>query len=311
MRKARTILILVTSLILTACSTHPAESESAETTEETTKLTIGFVETTVDDTIEREFSKVKYEIGEPEIIMPEAGAESGNRRDAVFFRDGMQINAAITTPEGKGTFKTIIISGGLYSRLGRYTSKAEEYCKKGYVVIEFDFINGEPPPSYADPEYIGDFIFEQILDLNAVLDESKLLPQVDTDNIYLYGHSMGGLVASYVGTQRQDDLKGLILVDPSFYATALMEFEGEQTITTDINMLIGYCDIPVVIITGTTGSFGEDPHFFDEQLRAFPDCEFVIIEGANHRMDGMAGKQVVERSDEVLKNWGYEYSLRK
>ena len=35
-------------------------------------------------------------------------------------------------------------------------------------------------------------------------------------------HSMGGLVASYVGTMRQTEIKGLILNDPSYYAKAFV-----------------------------------------------------------------------------------------
>ncbi|MBO4522121.1 MAG: alpha/beta hydrolase, partial [Methanomicrobium sp.] len=232
----------------------------------------------------------EYTVAAPTVSKAEPGSRT---RNVVFYRDGNPIDGKITVPEGKGPFKTIIISNGLYASLGRYSGKALRYSENNYAVIEFQFQNGaNPPPDYSDPEYLGDFIYEQVLDLYAVIDSMTYFPEVDLGNIYLYGHSMGGLVCSYAGTYRQHEIKGLLLVDPSFYAAERMNFEHEETITTDIYPLISQCYIPAVIITGTAGSFGEDPHFFDEARAALPDCEYVVIEGANHRMDGDASNQV-------------------
>jgi len=225
-------------------------------------------------------------------------------KDIRFFRDGQTIYGRITFPEGKGPFRTIVISSGLYAQLGRYESKAKSYGEKGFCVIEFSFQNGTPPPSYEDPEYLGDFIYEQVLDLYAVMDSLEYLDEVDLENVYLYGHSMGGLVASYAGTYRQDEVRGMILVDPSFYATDLMEFEKGQTITTDIYPLIRQCGIPVAIITGTQGSFGEDLNFYDDARAAFPHCQYIVIDGADHRMDGEASEKVVRMSVKAIESWG-------
>ena len=249
---------------------------------------------------EPEFPPIKYVYSEPLIEKTTSSTKS-----LIFFRDGEQIDGKITLPNGDGPFKTIIIANGLYAPLGRYSNKAQSYSEKGYAVIEFQYQNGTPPPSYDDPEYIGDFIYEQVKDLCAVMDSMEYLPYVDRSNIYLYGHSMGGLVATYTGVMRQDEIRGLILVDPSFYAHDLMEFEHEQTITTDIYSVIRKCYIPAVIITGTAGSFGEDPHFFDEAREAFLNCRYIVIEGAGHTMEGAASEQVVELSVETIESWAY------
>ena len=256
------------------------------------------VETTIEEEIKEEYPQFKYKVYKPQVSEAE-----GRTRPVTFYRDGNPFYGKITVPEGEGPFKTIIISSGLYARLGRYSGKASDYSDMGYAVIEFECQNGAPPPSYDDPEWLGDFIYEQVLDLYAVMDSMRFFPEVDLSNIYLYGHSMGGMVTSFAGTMRQDEVKGLILVDPSFYAAQFMDFEYEQTITTEIYPLITKCNIPVVIITGTAGSFGEDPHCFDEAVEAFPDCEVVVIEGANHRMDGDASYKVVSRSVSVMKKW--------
>ena len=293
------ITIIVAATLLASCRTIAAE-ESIDYRVEPMTVTPSPTNTPTPTPV-HVFPDLEYEISEP--VIGELEEEGSRTRYVTFYRDGNPIDGKITVPEGEGPFKTIIISSGMYARLGRYSAKAKRYSDNGYAVIEFFFQNGTAPPDYADPEYIGDFVYEQILDLYAVIDATEYIPEIDQDNIYLYGHSMGGLVSSYVGTMRQTEIKGLILVDPSFYAADLMNFENEKKITTDIYSIISRCYIPVVIITGTEGSFGEDPHFFDEARETFFDCEYVVIDGADHHMDGEASDQVVDRSVEVMKAW--------
>lgn len=295
-----TAACLLASLLLASCG-RPAATET--TAEETTAATTTTAVTKRAPTPVPELPPFEYEytVAAPSVEKAESGSRT---RNVIFYRDGNPIDGKITVPEGKGPFKTIIISNGLYASLGRYSGKALRYSENNYAVIEFQFQNAaNPPPDYSDPEYLGDFIYEQVLDLYAVIDSMTYFPEVDTSNIYLYGHSMGGLVCSYAGTYRQNEIKGLLLVDPSFYAAERMNFEHEETITTDIYPLISQCYIPAVIITGTAGSFGEDPHFFDEARAALADCEYIVIEGANHRMDGAASDQVVDLSVEMMQKW--------
>ena len=292
----RMVALIIAVGLLTSCKAEPEVTEEA--TAETTAATEASVETTIAATNETEFPPIEFIISDPEIEKAE-----GRTKEVYFSRDGNLICGRITSPKGKGPFKTIVISHGLYAPLGRYADKAGYYCDKGYAVIEFEYQNGTPPDSYDDPEYLGDYICEEIKDLCAVIDSLKNIPEVDLSNVYIYGHSMGGLVASYVGTFMQDDIKGLILVDPSFYATDLMEFEHEQTVSTDIYKLVKECTIPVIIITGTTGSFGEDPHFFDDARKAFPDCTYIVIEGADHVFGGEASEHVVDVSVEAMESW--------
>ena len=292
-RLVRVITVLLLLCLVASCSNRSVDSDAL------VKETLGSDESRgPTPTPVPVFPEFEYEVSEPEV-----GEADGRTRPVTFYRDGNPIEGKITVPEGDGPFKTIIISSGLYAHLGRYSGKALRYSDYGYAVIEFHFQNGDPPPGYADPEYLGDFICEQVLDLYAIIDSTEYFPELDRSNIYLYGHSMGGLVSAYAGTLRQTEIRGLLLVDPSFYAADIMNFENEQTITTDIYPLISRCYIPVVIITGTEGSFGEDPHFFDDAREALPDCEYVVIEGADHHMDGEAGDKVVDSSVEVMAAW--------
>lgn len=298
--KIKTIITFVLTASLLASCNNTVEPGVTETPEQTTETTIEAPEVTEPSGTEKktplfpEF-QFDYTVSEP--------ATQHRVRSVTFYRDGNPIQGKLTVPEGDGPFKTIIISSGLYANLGRYSGKAQRYCDYGYAVIEFKFQNGTAPKPYRDPQYLGDFIYEQVLDLYAVMDSAVYFPEVDRNNIYLYGHSMGGLVCSYAGTMRQTEIKGLILVDPSFYAAKIMKYENEPTIRKDIYPLISRCYVPVVIISGTK-AFAADPNKdFDQAIASFPYCEYIVLEGADHHMDGAASNQVVDESVRVMKMW--------
>ncbi len=301
----RGIITAISMLLVlaTACTAEPVDATDEVIIETSAEKSALFTDGVEAQETYPAFPSITYTVTRPKI-------EKTNETttDIVFYRSGQPIYGRITHPKGKGPFKTIIISHGLYAAFGRYAPQAERYSENGYAVIEFEYQNGNPPDSYDDPEYIGDYILDEILDLYAVIDSMQYISYVDTSNIYLYGHSMGGLVAAYVGTYRQKEIKGLILVDPSFYATDLMEFEHKKMITTDIYPFLSHCSIPVMIITGTTGSFGEDPHFFDDARRSLPICDYIVIEGASHTFSGEAGLHLVDVSVEKMQEWEEKYN---
>ena len=298
------LAFILTATLLASCANEQGVTETTALPEtgpasEAAEMTLEepLAEEGVSSPLFPEF-KYDYEISEASV--------QHRVRTVTFYRDGNPISGKLTLPEGDGPFKTIIISGGLYTNLGRYSAKAQRYAGYGYAVVEFKFQNGTAPKPYKDPKYLGDFIYEQVLDLYAVMDEVKLFPEVDTNNIYLYGHSMGGLVCSYAGTMRQNEIKGLILNDPSYYACKIMKFENEKTISTDIYPLISRCYVPVVIISGTR-AFAADPNKdFDQAIASLPYCDYIVLDGADHHMDGEAGNQVVDCSVEVMKKWDEE-----
>ena len=289
------IFIVATAILLASCTSKPVNSKPGRTAVENERHPIKERLIKIED----EYPRFEYSIS-----MPIVEKTEGRSRDVVFYRDGGAIYGRLTVPKGQGPFKTIIIVNGLYAPLGRYSDKAEHYAEHGYAVIEFLCQNGTRPESGEDPAFLGNFVVDQIKDLYAVIDSCEYLPEVDTSNIYLYGHSMGGIVVCYAGTYRQDEIKGLILVDPSFYAPEIMWFEDEVLLDRDLYPILETCKIPVIIFTGTEGSFGEDPDFFKPALAAFPNVQFVVIEGATHTMDGVEGEHLVDLSVEAIESWG-------
>ena len=309
-RIRNTITAILTVALLTSCGDFPQGMRPPETVMTTEAQVIA--EETLEAPIDTEATEPATTDKTKNIPQfPEFNADYQTQdplmgykvRSLTFFRDGNPIKARITYPEGSGPYKTIIMSNGLYASFGRYVAMAQRYTSYGYAVIEYQYQNGTAPSPYKDPKWLGDFIYEQVLDLYAVLDGAKELPDVDNENIYLWGHSMGGLVTSYVGTMRQTEVKGLILLDPSFYACKIMKFENEKTIRTDIYPLISRCYIPVVIISGTK-AFACEPRKTADQARvSLPYSEYYVIEGATHSFNGQYADQVVDISAEVLQRW--------
>ncbi len=291
--KAKCVISLIlATVMLASCSSVPdktSESISETASETVTDLTMPSI------------APFEYEITEPVI---ESLTDSSDK--ITFYRDGNKITANFTRPEGSGPYKTVIILGGLYASLGFYSGKAKLYNENGYAVIEVHPTNNKVPEPYKEPAYIGDFVFEQAEDLCAVIDSLKYLPDVDLSNIYLFGHSIGGLGTVYAGIYKQDEIRGMILVEPSFQHSSTMKFENETRIDPDLYGVLSDLNVPVVIFKGT-GERDDIPdfdHFYDKAIACLPDGQLAVIDGAEHAMLGEPGKQMVSKSVEILNTWG-------
>lgn len=155
---------------------------------------------------------------------------------------------------------------------------------------------------YTFVDYTEDDIHDQddkvflseIADLNAVLDNLGELSNVDTDSIYLWGHSFGGLTSTYVGIQRSDEIKAIIGVEPTLPVAEKMVLDTEPKATLRIYSLMKDMKIPMLIFTGTHDGFGETPDAFNDALAASDKVELKIIDGADHFFEGEAETEMVK-----------------
>lgn len=287
------ISLILAAGLLVSCSNAPAVNTSV--TEETT--TTVSTETKASETSETEAGLKPSD--------PEVKVESETLKRVTFYRDGNPIQSRIYLPEGEGPFKTVILIGGMYIDLGYYSGKAKIFNDNGYAVIEMSPTNNKLTGVYELPEYMGDFVYEQAQDLLSVMDDLALFPELDLSDIYLFGHSIGGLATLYGGMTRQDSVKGMILVEPSFQYPETMTFENEQTLRTDLYPLLSECKVPVLIVKGTGDrpDLTDFPHFYDKAAETIPSCELVTIEGADHPMRGEPGNQMVVSVCEHIKGW--------
>jgi dienelactone hydrolase len=113
----------------------------------------------------------------------------------IFFEDKSQPSPVVIYAHGFNGFKD----------WGKFDMIANKFAAAGFVFVKFNFShNGttpEHPEDFADLEAFGNNNYsKQLQDLQLVVDwvcdpENLYMQQMDTNRIYLIGHSMGGGIA--------------------------------------------------------------------------------------------------------------------
>ncbi|MBQ6040750.1 MAG: alpha/beta fold hydrolase [Oscillospiraceae bacterium] len=258
----------------------------------------------------------RYEAGTPEV--------SGLREDLKnvnFYRDGVKIFGQLYLPQGEGPFPTVVLCSGQTAEHTYYADEAETFAANGYAALIFDFIGSGRVASGG--KMTDRSVLTEAADINVILDSLSALPKVDTGRVFLWGHSLGGLAATYAGCRRPDDIQGMMLVEPSYrYPDEMREavaqevngdlsqvpdtvqLEAMRTIVgklfvTDMYSLDIYdympdCDKDVLIFLGTSDDcLGTRYHdYYERAQQTFPSAEIAEIEGADHLFQGAAGEQM-------------------
>lgn len=128
-------------------------------------------------------------------------------------RDGLKLCGRILRPETDKSAVLIIFHGfggdSGYGESDLYSLIAKKAADCGVSAVRFDFSGyGRSEGRFEDMD-----IFREILDAIAILSYVQSLPYV-TD-IYLLGHSMGGVIAGMLAGMYPDVVKKLILLAPA------------------------------------------------------------------------------------------------
>ena len=207
-------------------------------------------------------------------------------------------------PEGDGPFPVIVLSCGLLQPYTDYEADAQRFADNGYAAVAFSFIDYSDPDAEQPSDY-GQVFLSETRDLYAVMDSLEYLPEVDCDCVYLWGHSMGGLVAAFAGCDRASEVMGLILVEPAIVIGEELQvaYEDGSCETLRIYDLLESCGLDTVIYMGTHDGYGEDPTSFDQVLEIMPSSELVIIDGADHFFEGEYGEMMVDDACAKIALW--------
>ncbi len=110
---------------------------------------------------------------------------------------------------------TVILSHGLSLNHTFMIPYAEKLESMGIASILFDF-RGGGYGCKSDGKISEMSLLTQMDDLNAVIDMVQELEFVDNDQLYLAGHSQGGLISSLVAPSRSNEIKSLFLFAPAY-----------------------------------------------------------------------------------------------
>lgn len=293
------VFALVAISMFSACAKSSDEQKVETTTVESMTVETMTAETTTDDIDETtEVTCVSY-----------------TNKEIYVNRDKLKIHGALCLPEGEGPFPVVVLSCGISSSYAAYEDIAIELAKNGIAGVCFTFTDAATAGGANNAS-----VLTEAADLEAVLNEIMTRDYIDNDNVFLWGHSMGGLVSTYFGCQNPGLIRGMMLAEPSFTLrdALLAAFpegteipEGisravEENISFDIYEMMPEYSNDVVVFAGTEApSMGtEDPEYLERAIDTFVSAELVPIEGVNHGFTGdgrkvMIGKMIEFVNDHV------------
>ena len=120
--------------------------------------------------------------------------------------DGLRLFEQEWSPEGTPKAGVVIVHG-YGEHTGRYVHVAEELTQNGYAVSTFD-LRGHGR-SQGDPRTFVRSFDEHLDDLERFL--SRVRERHSGRPLFLFGHSMGGTIATLFAIARQPEIRGLLL----------------------------------------------------------------------------------------------------
>ena len=289
------VISLLLALSLAACSAQngPAATETEA---------VNAAETVAEPEIPATISAARDPDAEYEYETREIWCENdGNRIYGVAY---------IPLIDGQTRFPLVIHAHGMGSNHEAGAGYGKRYAEKGFAAYTFDFPGGSRPTTEnkSDGDPMVNSAVTEASDLQAILDDALTWDFVDTPNVFLEGGSMGGLVATMVGLDNTDKVKGMILHYPALYMPQIITawYDSPDSVPDTISFGEDYelgaafardlWDVDVVSrledftgnVTIIQGSEDQlvSAESIEEASALFRNAEFHLIEGAGHGFSG-------------------------
>lgn len=244
-------------------------------------------------------------------------------------RDGITLKGDLMKPDLEKCPAVILFHGFMSARDSDLLCQIADLClEKGIAAVKFDFDgHGESGGKFSDMN-----AYSELLDASKIMDYVRSLDFV-TD-IYIVGHSMGGVIGGMTAGHYRDVVSKLVLLAPAagmkrdaqlgsyfgenYDADNIPDFFPVSSEKRGLNDYLGgfffrvakslpiyeitaHFEKETLIIHGTEDeavSF-EGSKVYKEYL---PQAELVLIEGENHGLNAFAREEVVKRVAEFLAN---------
>lgn len=254
---------------------------------------------------------------------PEVSDVSETEKQIYFYRDGLKIFGKLYLPEGDGKFPVVVMQPGFRGGQSQCGNMKNKFLENGIACLTYDCI-GATDPSKSDGTIMDMTFLTEVADTNVVLDSIARLPKLDQDNVFVFGHSVGGLIVTYTATHRSGDVKGIIAAEPSYQMLDVFNdafpkeeeipktinepFFGARQLAIDAKALNPYEDMEkftgevIVFAGGKKPSIGaEAKEYLDRAIELFPNAELSVIEEADHVFSGESQQILIDRSVDFIK----------
>lgn len=185
--------------------------------------------------------------------------------------------------------------------------------KAGIASVRFDFAgSGESDGCFRDVT-----VSSEIKDGEAILEYVKSMTEVDTDNVFILGMSMGGVVAGMLSGRHCEELKGCVLWSPAAVLQDDLKKGFIQDIKFDLSNVPEYVDVHSVAvgkcfvedglaldIYGETSNFTKaalilhgdkddiaPPEYSYKYKEHLSNSQLIIVPGATHSYDTIELKE--------------------
>lgn len=293
MKKPLLTLILASLLTLTACTSaadtedKPVVTPTETATESATEShTVEMTEAPTEKSTETEITDV-----------------TDTKKRLTCYIEGSKVSGAIYLPEGDGKFPAVIMISGMGTSYISLEEDAKKIAAEGIAVVTFDCRGYCIGHSSKEGKYTEISLKSSAKDIIEITDIISEYPAIDKENIFVWGHSYGGLVTSNAAAENPDRFKGLIGVDPSYQMpdeyrlthlgntdipetdnlASTIQASTKELIFTDIFEKLKSFNEKAVIITGTEYTIdSDDPSVFERALESMPQAEKIVVDGADH-----------------------------
>lgn len=111
---------------------------------------------------------------------------------------------------------TIVLAHGFNNTLEQYEDYANELASQGYVVYRFDFYGGSRQSKSGGQDMLDMSVKTELEDLTQVVRKLSSETYVDSQQISLMGASQGGVVSTLYAAANPDKVHKLVLIFPAY-----------------------------------------------------------------------------------------------
>lgn len=170
--------------------------------------------------------------------------------------DGINLYGKYLLPKGTEKFPVVIYAHGAESSYKADMTTLESLAMSGIAAYTFDFYGWSTKttgPKSGDwfkktekgENAYENQVLEQAKDLDAVVNKVKTFEQIDVNNIYIIGSSMGGATTAVSSVNHSSDVKAIILQYPAINLDPQAKVDGADL---DVNKYTN----KVLILQGTS-----------------------------------------------------------
>ena len=224
-------------------------------------------------------------------------------RKVMIPRDACRIFARLFLPDGDGRHPAVILSHGYNGSADDFEMECRFYAAQGYIACAYDFCGGSVGTRSTGLATTEMTLFTEKEDLLAVFAYVKALAEVDTERIFVFGGSQGGMVSALAAEVLQDQVRALCMYFPALcipdnWREMYPDPETAPEVIDFWGMQLGRAFVRAVHKLDTFAAIGsyagnvyilhgdQDPvipmHYMEEAIAKYPHAKLTVMRGEAH-----------------------------